>query len=462
MLTQKKFLDWKHRQSSEYLDKIDFSSDERIILGVLRVIPQLDFESLSIACDISPENLEFSLDHLAALHIVDAFENRFQVAPALRTAVERDVRSQLSKDRLQKATKAISESLNIRIEEGSAPFQLIDAAVLASIESGVIASEFVGGFILPSHHAWLSKHHYDNRNWEESIRYGKEAIKGRKRLSISGFVSACRYVCLASARLNRADIFDEAISELENNAKDDWARSNVSYLKGFRLRNKGNLPAAEELFKESYNFSPGNHSALRELAAISLARGNVADAEAFAREALGHSPRNPYLVDVLLSVLMQKHGIGSVHNSEIEGLFEVLERVGESEGRSFYTTRRAEFEYITGDNGKALHFIKMAIEKTPTLFEPQRLYASILLKSGNKSKAFEVIEKMKNIVMYDEKFDRKFNYRSYLVSLSEYYSEVGKFLEAKKLFNDYNVFTSAERERFVKSLETTESYRKKT
>ena len=138
MLTQKKFLDWKHRQSSEYLDKIDFSSDERIILGVLRVIPQLDFESLSIACDISPENLEFSLDHLAALHIVDAFENRFQVAPALRTAVERDVRSQLSKDRLQKATKAISESLNIRIEEGSAPFQLIDAAVLASIERRLI------------------------------------------------------------------------------------------------------------------------------------------------------------------------------------------------------------------------------------------------------------------------------------------------------------------------------------
>jgi len=68
---------------------------------------------------------------------------------------------------------------------------------------------------------------------------------------------------------------------------------------------------------------------------------------------------------------------------------------------------------------------------------------------------------MKNIVMYNERFDRKFNYRSYLVSLSEYYSEVGRFVEAKELFNDPEVFTSIERERFVKSIEMAEAYRRR-
>ncbi|TBZ14786.1 toll/interleukin-1 receptor domain-containing protein [Rhizobium leguminosarum] len=456
----KYFNDWKHRQSSEYLDNIEFGDVEKSIVGVLKIIPQLDFESIVKSTTHDASFVEEALQRLIELHIVDAYDNRFLIAPAVRMAAERDARTQLSKEQTKTAMEAISRSLNIRIEEGSASFNLINSAVLSSIESGTANSEFIAAFILPSHHVWLSKHHYDQRNWADSIRYGQEAIKGRQRLSSNGFVAACRYVCLSSARLNREDTFAEAIQKLEQFASDDWSKSNVAYLKGFNLRNKGNLPAAETFFQQSIDLSPGNHSALRELAAIALARGNVDKAETFARGALEHSPRNAYLIDILITILIRKHGRQASRNSEIDSLFDVLRRVGEENGRSFFTTRKAEFEHAAGDNKVALDLIQKAIAKTPSLFEPHRLHAEILLKDGNKVKAAEVLEKMRAIVENRDRFDRRFNYRSYLVTLSRYYAEVGRFPEAKQLFDDEDIFTNVERENFLKEIEISESYRR--
>lgn len=189
------FLDWKHRQSSEYLRKITLNEDDTRILGLLKILPEIDFEAIIGGLSIEEARASETLVRLTNLHVLESFGEIFFVSPALRMAVERDNRIGLSKDEKKNAIGKLASSLSFRIEEGEAPIALIDAAVLSELESGNEMSGFAAAFLLPSHFVWLSKKKYDQRDFEESIRLAKEALKSPQRLSSSGLVGACRYLC---------------------------------------------------------------------------------------------------------------------------------------------------------------------------------------------------------------------------------------------------------------------------
>jgi hypothetical protein len=79
----------------------------------------------------------------------------------------------------------------------------------------------------------------------------------------------------------------------------------------------------------------------------------------------------------------------------MDALFDSLQRTGEKKGKFFYTTRRAEFEHIWGDNNVAFKLIQEAVDRTPHIFEPKRLYVEILLKEGNLTKTHEILQSLK-------------------------------------------------------------------
>lgn len=328
------FIEWKHRQTSEYVNRICFSTNECAVLTLLKSIPELDFDTIANALNFDGAALADDLQRLVLVHVLDSDGDRFRISPALRVAIERDPRVKMPAKQHADATSSVARSLSLRIEEGTAPVSLVDSAVLASIESGTVLTELAGVFLLPSHYVWLAKLRYHQHQWSESIRFGLEALKGEARLSSNGLVATCRFLCLAGARVGENEIVDRAIKKLQDRASDDWARSNVSFLKGFRLRMRGQLPAAQDFFQAAYDYHNGNSSAMRELAAISLARGDLDKAEGLAREAYDQARTNAYLVEMLLTVLIRKRG-SVPRNSEIDDLFAVLERVGEENGRSF-------------------------------------------------------------------------------------------------------------------------------
>lgn len=414
----------------------------------------VDFEASLDAATTSEDLLR-----LSNLHVIEAISGIFSVSPGLRIAVERDRRIRLSEAVERQAMQSLAQSLTIRLEEGTAPITLVDSAVLSSLDTGHALSSLASAFLLPSHSVWLAKRHYDQRHWADSIRFSKEALRSGNRLSSQGYVSACRFMCLSAARIGESYLFEDGIKKLQSVAKDDWARSNVAFLTGFNLRLKGHLPEAEATFRQSYQLSPGNISAAREIASICLARDNLDESERFAREALSHAPTNPYLLDIMISVLVRKHGRSAKHSSEINTMFDTLEAV--DSGRSFFTTRKAEFEHLWGDNMEALRLIEDAILKTPTIFEPRRLHAEILLKDGNKTKAFEVLGKMQEMVNSRDPNERRTNYRSYLKTYSNYLVEIERFQEAKDVYDDDAVFTADERNAAVKGIEIIQGFKLK-
>jgi tetratricopeptide (TPR) repeat protein len=160
----------------------------------------------------------------------------------------------------------------------------------------------------------------------------------------------------------------------------------------------------------------------------------------------------------LISVLIRKHGKSSRDLSEIDDLFDSLKRVGDEGGHSFYTTRRAEFEHLWGSNKKAIALIEEAVRKTSTIFEPRRLQALIYLKEGNKSKAYETLSVMREMVNSRNPDQRRSNYRAYLETMAEYHLEAGQYGEAKKIYDDVNSFTNVERKAAIKRIEIAEAF----
>lgn len=455
------FVEWKHRQSSEYLVSTQLSDTDISILAVLNQVPELDFASFISALDLDTGMASDSLSRLIELHIIEPSDDRFTVAPALRIAVERDKRIRLPQDVYYRAVRALAQSLSMRLEEGSAPVSLIDAAVVSSLESGTTLSAVAAAFLLPSHNVWMAKKHYDQRRWEDSIRFAEEALKGADRLSRNGFVAACRFICLAGARTGNSTAFEFGIAELQRTAADNWAKSNVSFLKGFNERLSGNLPAAEDFFRSAYELSPGNLSAARELAAICLARGKLDEGEIFAREAHSQASRNPYFLDILIAILVKKYGRKARDNAELNQMFDTLEEVDKDSSRSFFVTRKAELEHLFGDNRTALQLVEEAIRKTPSIFEPRRLHAEVLLKEGNKSMALQAINVMRDIVNARDPNDRRSNFRAYLETYSHYLTAIGNYEDAKAVYQENKrVFSEEEIKSGIRMIEIDQAHRR--
>ncbi len=345
----------------------------------------------------------------------------------------------------------LADSLALRLDEGTAPIALVDSAVLSGIESG--KETYAAVFLLPSHYVWLAKRRYDQKDYEESIRLAKEALKSTTRLSRSALVAACRFMCLSAARIGETATFNQGIARLIDVASDRWSKSNIAFLRGFNERMKGHQPIAERHFREAYALSPGNYPAARELAAICLARGNLDEAEQFAREAYEISSSNAFVLDILIAVLTRKLQ-GKVKDSpEVRDLMDVLRQVGDEGGRSFYTTRSAEIEFMRGDRSLARTLAEDAIGRTPNVFEPRRIYAEILLAEGNFPKVAEILRWMKEKVNAPEPGERRTNYRAYLEINARYLAEVGQFPAAKDIYSDESVFTSDERQIAVREIE---------
>ena len=453
------YIDWKHRQSSEYLEKIKFSNNEESILSLLNLIPELDFEGIVGALEMNLDAASEALARMIDLHVVESVQDRFAVSPPLRIAVERDKRFKFGDNEQKSALQYLADTLTIRLEDGSAPIALVDAAIYAQLNSDTELSELSSALLLPSHSVWMAKKHYDAQNWPRSLAFAKEALKGKGRISASGYIAANRYLCLSASRLGKDEDFDEGMRRLMKVSRDDWSESNILFLKGFNLRLKGNLPAAEEAFRGAYALTPGNVSAAREIASICLSRDNFYEAEKFARQAFDFAPTNSFIVDMLIAILIRKFGSDKNTLAEINELFSRLEKVGEESGRSFFSTRKAEFEHLWGDNKIALKLIQEAVQKTPRIFEPQRLYAEILIKEGQLARANDVLRKMRDMVDVRDPNERKSNYGLYLKTRVIYLTEVGAFDEAKKMINDQNVFTRDEIENEIRRIDVVQGFK---
>jgi tetratricopeptide (TPR) repeat protein len=231
-------------------------------------------------------------------------------------------------------------------------------------------------------------------------------------------------------------------------AADRWARSNVNFLLGFNARLNSQAPEAERYFRQSYEDSPGNFAAARELASVCMLRGNLDEAEIFARRAFEVAQDNPFILDILLSVLIKLRGQRRRQvEPEISVLFDRLQTVGDEGGRSFYATRRAEYEWRARRFPEACRLIDEAAKRTPGLFNVHALRAEIYLDRGNKIIAWDEIKRMEDLVYRNLESERHTNLRTLLEIEASYYASNGEFDKAKEKYQMSGIFSEEEQQK---------------
>ena len=110
---------------------------------------------------------------LSSLHVVEHSGTLFSISPPLRPAIDRDARFALDTKLRQKVLQSLCDKLSLRIDEGSAEIRLVEAAVVAAIQSGS-QEAWMSGFLLPSHYVWLAKQSYDQGKYNDSIRLARK------------------------------------------------------------------------------------------------------------------------------------------------------------------------------------------------------------------------------------------------------------------------------------------------
>jgi tetratricopeptide (TPR) repeat protein len=453
---------WKRKRGSEFLRKIEFMDEEKVILAALHDFSKLDFATIQGIVGGEIAVVGKALARLMDFHVIEAAgDDTYQAAPPLRIAIDRDKRLALRPDQRRAMLKVVSDSLQAYADDNEISVSMIDAGILATLQEGNDVSPLFSAFLLPSHLVWLAKRHYDRRRWPECARLTLVALENMNRLSPAGKVEACRLLCLSSARMDRQDDFKKGIAMLRTWAGDSWARSNVHFLLGFNARLDGNLPQAEVHLREAYKESPGNFSAIRELAATCMIRGQLDQAETFARQAIETASDNPYILDILLSVLIACPR-NKLHEREpeIAHLFQKLESVGEEEGRSFYTTRRAEYEFKHGSILEACRLIDSAALKTPGIFDVHALRAKIYLERGIKTVASDEIEKMRRAVYHESAGERRTNLRPFLEIEASYLASCGDYKAAKEIYGKREVFTEEEAQVEIRNIDYEQALRR--
>lgn len=445
---------WKVRRGSEFLRNIDFSDAEKKILAALRDFSVLDFTTIQAIADDEIDVTGRALVRLIDLHVIEGAGDTYGIAPPLRSAVQRERRFVLDSHQKAQMLEIISNTLKTKTDNDAVSVSMINAGVLAMLHQEQGIPELFSVFLLPSHLVWLARRHYDDRRWSDCARLTADALESADRLSPEGKVEACRLLCLSSARLNKQQNFQKGIDTLRTWAHDSAARSNLHFLLGFNARLGGSLPEAEIHFRKALEEKPGNFSAIRELTTICFVREDLDEAEKFARQAYDIASDNPYILDILLSILIARrpHRVNS-SQQEIERLFEILMTVGEEEGRSFYTTRRAEYELKNGHLREASRLIDDAVSKTPGIFAVHALRSQIYLEQGIKSIVSDEIEKMRTVVYRNTGGERRTNLRLFLEIESSYFAAIGDYKSAKEVYGSRSVFTEKEAEEKIKTLE---------
>jgi len=445
---------WKHRRGREFLHRVKFDGGETIVLAALRDLRVLDFGTLALLLDNDSAKAASALMRLMDFHIVEAAGDTYLVAPALRSAVERDDRFKLSPTEHRNMFKTVCGVLTALAEDDEFTVSTVDAAILASLQSETPIPDVFAAFLLPSHEVWLARRLYDREDYSGSIAAARNALQGRSRLSKAGLVDACRFLCLAAARLKRDTDFNEGLATLEKIASGNWAKSNTHFLRGFAARMKGFLPDAEREYKRSLDFSPGNPSAIRDLADVCLARGDADAAESYARRAYDVAPDNAYMIDILLSVLLNQSPSRRAKNQgEIDTLFDRLRQFGEDEDRSFYTTRRAEYELSNGNLPEASRLIDIAVAHTPKIFGVRALRAKIYLARRNRVVVSDELLEMQRILDDVNNTKGRSGVREMLEIKSEYLVECGDFAGAKRIYDAEGIFSDDEKIRAMKAID---------
>ncbi|MRW83724.1 TIR domain-containing protein [Pseudoduganella sp. FT26W] len=393
------FLDAIRQQAKALLDGLSINSEREQILALFREYEYLSSEDLLVALgDVDETALATTMSYLNEHGIVEADGPYLRLAPYLLDALSRFNWSENAKTFVLKCRDRILNRVEKFSTQDYVDISTIDNVILSILrQNKEVENVLLSRCLLPSHILRVAREFYDRKDFSKSLELANKAFDGRGKLSTEAQIEALRLVCLSCVRLGEDDNLFEAIGHLERFGE-RLAKRTAAFVRGFKARYEGKLDVAETHFRLAYSLGGDrNFHILRELAQISKLKEEYAEAENFARTAFDIADRNPYIIDTLLEIIIERHRDDYAFlrdNSELVQLFNSLQETARKEKKSFYESRRAHLFSSLKETENALEWAKRATETTPHHLPVQLTLAKIQINVGEVSDAKKTLDKV--------------------------------------------------------------------
>ena len=374
-------------RAGAFLQGVEVSDDAARMLGVLNNYFNVPAEFVSAIFEDFEAGASASSE-LLDLHLVVEAQGIYSVSPPLVDAIARDSRFVLGGNAASDVARTFAQLFSEYSDEGVVPVGSIDAAAIASIETGMTDPLWVNRFILPSHYIYLARRSYDRGDWQRAIDFCESAIAYRSSMTTGAYVHVCRTLGQSAARLGRDDTVQRAI-DLLNGASHPLSHAHAAYVRGFSERLLGRFAEAEGSYEDAALTLRADVSLMRELAVVNLLRRQFAKAIDYGEKALGFAANSPYLLDIVARArIAREHDPRALqYDFEIDDVMRRLERACAGKNLSFHDLRSAEIDLALKRLAPAMAAADRAVGKTPDLAAPYLIRARIHLAAGRVPEA---------------------------------------------------------------------------
>lgn len=335
---------FQSRRFVAYLDKHSALSGLRTgILSLLCYYSPLPLNVIGQSLRANADDLSTDLTFLIDISLVIPESGLYRIADPVIDSVLAIV------DRSQVPHKALAESLEQHLQGASAEdesvLELSRALRRASLLAGLEQSEYAIAFISDLFN--LQKRSYHDRDYEASIKFGKEALTERP-----DSWEARSYLVRGYAQLEQ---YEDALLENDRIRKSGLLQD-AYFLEGFVERLRGNTSEAIVAYKEALRRGRRGLAIHRELALCYVVTGAHDEARKHLDAAENIQSDNRYIIDLQIQIAIRQ-GDSDVAKRKLELLHQV-------DKEEFYYHRKSTVELMFGAVEEATKSIKHAISLT--------------------------------------------------------------------------------------------------
>lgn len=335
---------FQSRRFVAYLDKHSALTGLRSgILSLLCYYSPLPLSVIGESLSTDPAHLSYALTYLIDISLVIPDGSLYQIAdPVIDSVVSVIDRSAIPHEAV---AQSIEKYLAAASAEDEGILSMARALRRASLYAGLTPSENEIQFV--SDLVDLQQRNYHARDYDASIRFGREALIERPENA-----EVRSYLVRALAQVER---YQEAIDEIEP-IREMGLLHDAYFLTGFVERLRGNFPEAINAYLESLRRGRRGVAIQRELALCYFLINNYEEAKTYLEGAEALQSDNRYLVDLQIQI--------AVRLQDFNAALVKLAILKEIDKEEFYLHRKSTVELASGDVKAALESIKGAIALT--------------------------------------------------------------------------------------------------
>ncbi len=196
------FISWKKNKALDYVKRLQFTSLQKRVIRALilyRSLPSEFIGEILISADEEDRNKEpkeHVLRNLIDMNIVESYSDHFIISRPLRHAIDSDPQFQSDSATQRNLAHTLARIFLDYKNEDKIPISIIDAGIVATIQSKDCDTTWISELILPSHYIWLARHAYNSPRRDHALaaQYAKNALVRRELLTNEARLEALR-VC---------------------------------------------------------------------------------------------------------------------------------------------------------------------------------------------------------------------------------------------------------------------------